>query len=213
MAMTKLSQTAHNGFLVVRLPQFNFDAQGRGAFRSEPPKLGKIYYGGVFRMPWFDLDEDYYGGKLPTALASTRQKIKELNRDFSGIDVCDNYEDAGAILEYSNRQSSRNEIIVVRSEKIKEIKGNTLYVDGEIEWLGVDLVALGAWSLLENGLFPSPSYFSRWTRNLNSNGLLIESTDFGGVVQDYLVAASKGGAEEFPSQLYGMDPVEIGRVR
>jgi hypothetical protein len=163
-------------------------------------------------MPWFDLDEDYYVGKLPAALTSTRRKIKESNRDFSGIDVCDNYEDAEAILEYSNRQSLRNEIIVVRSEKIREIKGNVLFTDREIDWLGIDLVALGAWSLLENGLFPSPSYFARWTQKLNSNGLLIDSTDFSGVVQDYLVEVSKRGAEELPSDLYGMDPIEIGRV-
>ncbi len=107
------------------------------------------------------------------------------------IDVSDSYGDAENILKHSNQQGVRNEIIVVRSPKLQEIKGKVLYTDLEIEWLGVDLVVLGCRSLLENGLFPSPSYYTRWMRNLNKNGLLIESTDFEGFFQDYLVAAAK----------------------
>ncbi len=213
MAMTRLPQNAHHGFLVVRLPAFNFDTEGRGAFRNEVPRLGDIYYGGVFRMPWFDLDEDHYAGKLPTSLESTRRKIKEANRDSCGLDVCDGYKDAETILEYSNRDFERNEIIAIRSERLQEIKGSVLYTDTEIDWIGVDLVALGAWSLLENGLFPAPSYFARWTTCLNSDGLLIDSTDFDSFVRDYFVAVSKGGAEELPPSLYAIDPIEVGRIR
>ena len=48
------------GLLVVRLPEQNFDREGRGAFSAVVPKIGKIFYGGTDRMAWFDLDEDYY---------------------------------------------------------------------------------------------------------------------------------------------------------
>jgi hypothetical protein len=77
----------------------------------------------------------------------------------------------------------------------------------------VDLLDLGHWSLLENGLFPAPSYFARWMENLNKNGLFVDSTDFDGFVQDYLVAVAKGGAEPLPPVVYGMEPIGVGRIR
>ena len=62
------------GFIVVRTPKFNFDAEGRGAFSSPAPRLGSIYYGGVDRMPWFDVDKHYYARILPTEIAKLRRK-------------------------------------------------------------------------------------------------------------------------------------------
>jgi hypothetical protein len=69
-AMKEYPRNVHHGFLIVRLPEYNFDAEDRGAFSKEVPKLGDIYYGGIFRMPWFDLDEDYISG----ATANNRRK-------------------------------------------------------------------------------------------------------------------------------------------
>ena len=48
-AMKEYPRNVHHGFLIVRLPEYNFDAEGRGAFSKEAPKLGDIYYGGVFQ--------------------------------------------------------------------------------------------------------------------------------------------------------------------
>ena len=53
------------GFMAVRLPSENFDAEGRGAFSSKPPSLGDIYYGGLDRMPWFDVEEALDRGVFP----------------------------------------------------------------------------------------------------------------------------------------------------
>ena len=211
--MTVFSINAHHGYLVVRLPQYNFDPQGRGAFRSEPPKLGTIYYGGVFRMPWFDLEEDHYFTKLPPELSRIRRQIKAQNQDFSGIEVCTQYDDAMSVLTYSNRQAIRNELIAVRSEQLGGIKAEVLTGPAEIEWVGFDFVVIGGWSLLENGLFPAPSYFARWVGHLNANGLFDDPSILPAFLNDYQVVASKGGVEELPSPHYGVDALQIGRLR
>ena len=39
--MIEYPQNAHHGFLVVRLPEYNFDAEGRG-YAKNAPKLGDI---------------------------------------------------------------------------------------------------------------------------------------------------------------------------
>lgn len=212
--MTVFSMNAHHGYLVVRLPQCNFDPQGRGIFRSAPPKLGPIHYGGVFRMPWFDLEEDHYhGAKLPPELARIRRQIKAQNQDFSGIEVCTRYDDAKSVLAYSNRQAVRNEVIAVRSEQLGAIKAEVLTAPPEIAWVGFDFVAIGYWSLLENGLFAAPSYFARWVGQLNENGLFDDPSDLPAFFHDYQVAASKGGTEDLPSTEFGVDAIQIGRFR
>jgi hypothetical protein len=57
-----------SGFLVVRLPFLNKDALGRGAYSKIAPSLGSIYYGGIDRMDWFDVEEDFYNNTLPDSI-------------------------------------------------------------------------------------------------------------------------------------------------
>jgi hypothetical protein len=202
----------HNGFLVVRLPELNFDAEGRGAFGKRAPKLGATYYGGIFRMPWFDLDEDYYSGKLPADLAEVRKALTKRNADFTGIEVCGAREASEQILNYCNREIRRNELIVIESQVLGEIKGLKISQDVAIEWLGFDVVSLGHWSLLENGLFVAPSYFARWHGELNQAGLFDTAAYSEDFAVDYKTAAAKGGVEELPPDVYGIEAVRIGRV-
>jgi hypothetical protein len=212
MAFEEKSSPLHQGFIVVRIPEFNFGVQGRGAFRSSPPKLGNLYYSGLFRMPWFDFDEAYYNGSLPAPLVEFRMHLKECNRDFTGIEVCDNYEDAKSGLEFVNREKNVNEIIAISSKTLADIKGSAVIGKESYNWLGIDPILLGGWSLLENGLFPAPSYFNRWLGSLNSNGLLESSANIEEFVTDYQTAVTKHGAEELLSSPYGLESVEIWRV-
>jgi hypothetical protein len=62
-------------------------------------------------------------------------------------------------------------------------------------------------------MFVSPSYFSRWNGNLNEHGLMDDSNiilEFG---KDYSVAAKKRGVEPLPDDVYGLEAIEIGRIR
>jgi hypothetical protein len=202
------------GILVVRWPDQNFDRGGRGAFSSVPPRIRDVFYGGIDRMAWFDLDEDYYKNTLPADLLKVRQSLVENSNDFTGIKPCYDLQTAKKVLAWSNRGGSRNEIIAVRSQKMVEIKKKSLPFDSqEIDWLGFDFAALGHWSLLAGGMFVSPSYFSRWNGNLNEHGLMDDSNiilEFG---KDYSVAAKKRGVEPLPDDVYGLEAIEIGRIR
>jgi hypothetical protein len=48
--MKEYPRNVHHGFLIVRLPEYNFDAEGRG-FSKEAPKLGPI-----MRQKWHHLE-------------------------------------------------------------------------------------------------------------------------------------------------------------
>ena len=63
------------GYLVLRKPNFNFDDLGRGAFLSFAPRIDDLYYGGVDRMQWFDLDEGFYRKSLPARLVNLREGL------------------------------------------------------------------------------------------------------------------------------------------
>ena len=199
------------GFLVVRLPDQNFDREGRGAFSAIAPKIGNIFYGGIDRMPWFDLDEDYYAKTLPGDLLEIRKCLSEDGRDFTGIELCYDLQMANKVLEWSNREVTRNEVIAVRSQKLVELKKKSLALDSaEIDWLGFDFVSLGHWSLLAGGMFTSPSYFLRWQEYLNEHGLISNESIMREFASDYSAAAKKNGVEPIPDEVYGLEAIEIG---
>jgi hypothetical protein len=200
------------GFLVARLPKCNYDEQGRGAFPAIAPHLDDVYYGGMFRMPWFEIEEDYYAKTLNSRVAEMWQLLKTTNQDFSGFEMCRDIETAKCLLEYSNQKVPRNELIAVRSKALSNIKGEFNFDDARIDWFGFDIVSLGHWSLLRDGLFMAPSYFAKWTSYLNKNGVFEDSSVAQEYANDYNLAAEKRGVEELPPSVYGIDAIEIGRV-
>lgn len=209
-----------NGFIVVRKPQFNRDPEGRGAFSSTVPCLGGICYAGIDRMSWFEIDDVYYGyytNALPEHIQALRRLIQEDARDFTCIYLCKDIAASVDILRYSNTIRPENELIAVRSDKLSSIKGTVEFDMSRAEWLGYDIVALADWSLLADGLFQIPSVFPGWVEQLNGNGLFSspeKALEFGTV---YLEASRRGEAEEFGEDLpvdeYGIEAIEIGRVK
>ena len=104
------------GYLVLRRPEFNFDELGRGAFLPCAPKIDNLFYGGVDRMEWFDLDEDYYNESLPSRLIEIREKIFSPDNPPSDLNSCASIDDAREILSYSNKVKERNELIAISDE-------------------------------------------------------------------------------------------------
>ena len=69
-----------NGYMVVRLPHHNKDyLGGRGIYSAHVPKMDSICYGGVERMPWFDIHEDLYSGGLPENIKHLWFLLKDSN--------------------------------------------------------------------------------------------------------------------------------------
>jgi hypothetical protein len=111
-------------------------------------------------------------------------------------------------------KAGRNEVIAVRSQKLVELKKKSLALDSEeIDWLGFDFVSLGHWSLLAGGMFTSPSYFLRWEEYLNEHGLMSNESILREFARDYSAAAKKNGVEPIPEEIYGLEAIEIGRIR
>jgi hypothetical protein len=200
------------GYLVVRLPKDNLDEQGRGSFTSSPPCIGSVCYGGLDRMPWFDVEEDHFAGKLPAELEQILHRIKDSIKDFTGIALCTQLPIAIELLDYSNKDRKRNEIIAVGSEKLAAINGSLTEPVPPIEWLGFDIVSVGNWSLLREGLFVRPEEFQDALSGLTQDGLFSDAASASAYAQKYLAAAARGHVEELPDSVYGIEPIRIGRI-
>lgn len=205
------------GFMVVRVPELNKDAEGRGVFSKLAPCIGGICYGGIDRMPWFEIDELFYNGTLPETLARERKLLRKSNNDFSGIDLCRDLELALELLLYSNSLYNANELIAVVSDKLIELKGGINFDRSRATWLGYDVVALGQQSLLNDGLFAVPAAFPGWEKQINEFGLFSSQDEARAFVNAYEEASSKGKVEEinedFVSFGYEIDVIEVGRIR
>ena len=198
------------GILVLRLPNQNFDAEGRGAFSSTAPKIGDLFYGGVHRMPWFDVDEDYYQGSLPDDLNQLRSSLKA--DDFTGVNLCYDLEAARRMLAWSNRKCERNELVAVRSERLVAIKRKTITIEQEIQWKGFDFVSLGNWSLLADGLFCRPKYFAAWKKHLNNHGLMDDPGLLPAFARSYSMGVLEDVVEPLPEEDYDLDAIEVGSL-
>ena len=75
------------------------------------------------------------------------------------------------------------------------------------------MIALGHWSLLAGGIFVAPSYFSKWNSYLNTRGLINDPSIINEFASDYSIAAEKGGVEPLPEEVYGLEVIEVGRIR
>ena len=200
-----------NGFIVVRLPQLNYLVQERDVL----PCLDGIYYAGIDRQRWVDVfDEDYYTKKAPAELVRLASSIKTGNRDFTGIDVCQDAELAFDLLAYANRESIKNELVALRLPALDALKG-TVETDLHVEWLGFDFVALGDWSLIAGGVFISPQHYSAWTARVNRFGLFDDPSLLTEYVQAYEQAVEAGHSEPIAGPEAGFQKIaiEVGRVQ
>jgi hypothetical protein len=201
------------GYAVVRLPSHNYDEAGRGGFNLSPPRLGHVYYEGVMRMAWFDVDEAYYAGTLPAELRILREAAKE-PFNFTGLDLVADIQHARELLAFSNRDHKQNEIMAVFSEVLTSIYGTFTLAANELEWLGWDAALLGSYSLLEDGLFWKPQLFEEHRQALNLRGLFPSAEVARGYVAAYRPLADKGVLDEpLVEEPYPVDAVRVGHLR
>jgi len=198
------------GFIVVRTPSENYDAAGRGVFPSQPPTLSGVYYGGIDRMQWFDVDEALFDKSIPSGIASSRRIIKTQNIDFSGIDIVTDIDLAIEMLNFSNRKMRRNEIIAISSPILAEIKQKRIDYNNNIEWFGIDLVDIGHSSLLRDGLFGTSSCLSHLSNSINKRGLLSNKECAMRLLEEYRKYMALGVLEQLIEEPYGVDCVWIG---
>jgi hypothetical protein len=207
-----MRQSQVNGFLVVRRIGMDRDPGGRAFYPAQASCIGALCYGGIDRMPWFDLDEEFYNGTLPASVKPLREALDRPDGDLTGLRLCQDLSAARSLLEFNDHSRQVNELIAVHSDKLAEIKG-TLDFDGAKGLpLGFDIVSLGNWSLIREGLFRSPSFFHKWKHVVNEFGLLHAPAAAHEYVGLYETAALAGEVEELPGSLYGIDVIEVKKV-
>src|SRR5262245_65072313 len=108
--------------------------------------------------------------QTPPEVGSIDKGMKDDCVEFSGIELARDFNVTRNLLEYSNRTAARNEIIAIRSEQLDEAKGN-FDTEIPIEWLGIDVVGEGEWSLIAGGLFAAAEHFPPWIGRINKSGL------------------------------------------
>jgi hypothetical protein len=115
------------------------------------------------------------------------------------------------LLEYSNRVNARNEIIALRSPKVAEIKGSINLEYGTVVWGGYDVISIGNWSLLEQGVFSHPDLFEPWVK-LVPSGLLNDLEAVEQYRRVYEEKMARQLVEELPQSEYGIEGIEVGRI-
>lgn len=219
--MTSSTQeTWINGFMVVRKAAFNKDAAGRGSFPMTAPCLADLCYGGIDRMAWFDVDDQFYAGTLPDSILQVQQRIYKSNSELSGIEICRELDLALMLLEYSNGIYNANELIAIRSEALTPFKGIVTIDPARLEWIGYDVVALGQQSLLSDGLFSVPAAFPNWQTRINRFGLLSSRDLVASYIDAYRQAARTEQVEDFEDIAQELAPlgytvaaIQIAQVR
>jgi hypothetical protein len=198
------------GFLVVRIPSANYDLMGRGAFSSKLLHLGGILYEGFDRMAWFDVDEAILGGKLSQQLVEARNRARAA--DFSGIDIVKVRVEAESLLAAANHEMARNEIIVLNSKMLAQLKGETLLPASEVEWIGYDVAPAGNSSLLLNGIFVRPDLFRAPGEVLNEHGLLRSVEDADRYIAECRALATRNLLEPVDEEPYPVEAIRVGRL-
>lgn len=196
-----------HGFVILRQPDMNFDERGRGVYSRLPTALGSLFYNGIDRMPWFDIEEDLYTGTLSEDIRRLYNQLKQpvlhLPRLTGSLEV------ATVLLRYANQLGRRNEIVAVCSaatgeQRLAELPG--------AQYLGVDIVTSSGQSLLSTGIFIAPSAFLDWRELLNPFGLLPEGADIQSYSNRYVSAAAEGLVEPIDDEASRLIPVRLWRV-
>jgi hypothetical protein len=197
------------GYIVVSKPDISY-LHPLNKLPTENYKVGNIYYGGLDRLSWGIIVNDYYDNKLPDNIRTIYSSILDQIEHFIGArEVCNNIENARCLLEYCNHTNKSNELIAVYSKYISTYIGSYEHDISYYTFNGIDLIAFPEFSLLASGFFSQPKLFTKWTKFINNNGLFKPHTPFNDYIAEYLDLASKDMVEPLGELEYTYDQVLI----
>jgi hypothetical protein len=198
-----------NGYMVVRLVTHNGNPLGGPAYT---PKLGNIYYGGIERMPWFDVNKGFWEGLLPENIKRLWSLVKKEKDFLPGICITQDLNAALSLLNYSNQLVMQNELIAIYSDELIDAKGFIQVPEQSIRWLGYDVIALPDFSILHAGIFASETPFLPWKEYVNEHGLFDSLLFLENYIQAYEQASVENGPVEEVWRLDWIARVKVGKV-
>lgn len=202
------------GCIVLRKPSENCDAESKPPFffRPRAPQINGVYYSGIDRAAWFELDEACLSKTASDDLIEFRKQLRAENKPNLDILVTKQIDKAMDVLRFSNKKQNRYELAVVYSSRLDKQKGH-IQTNEKIEWLGIEPYCYGYGSPLKEGIFKLPNLFQGYTEKLNSNGLFESIDEF---LADYLASydllSRDDSLENFPHVDSLNDRLRIGRM-
>jgi hypothetical protein len=197
------------GLMVVRRPAKNYDPIGNGIWPQQPPQVGTCYYGGVWRMPWCDINFEFYNRILPGELRDLYvANVADLQG--SGFGLCRIIGIANTFLEYCNRDQKKCELIAVHSPTLASMHGTIHLPNDFLEHRGWEPFQIGGGSLLSDGIYAVPTLFPAWEKKLNENGLLRSKEEASKYTSTYRQLADAGLLEElFPTDTSPIEAIHV----
>ena len=198
-----------SGFLLVRRPAENYEP-GHPIHPNVAPKRGDLFYGGVSRLAWFDLDPEWCLESSAVQLVRDfDQAVSRENPDALGVDVWSDLEEIQAINGLL-RNPERRECIAVSSPRLAACKGS-FYADQPLERLGLDAFQFGGFSTIFEGIFLSPGFDADpWLPTLNENGLFEDRK----IASEYAAVFAEWSTEcaDEPVDLENLETIEVYRA-
>ncbi len=177
-----------------------------------------LSYRGVYRMAWELAGDDFYADKLSP-------ELKEAYLVLDSSDVYDRFrpqittkEIAAQFINHSRQAGRAVELIAVRSNYLDNVRGTTLVNANEVEFLGIDVVPLGEWSLIEALIFSDPirtQFLTDFADVLNENILLRDKEPVARLEAYYRNLAAQNLREPTnePSPDFPVEGVEVYLVK
>ncbi len=155
----------------------------------------RILYRGISSYLWDQIDRRYHEKTLSEDISRQYQSLRRQNSDFTGLLCCPSLEVTRQFQAISDNVN-KDEILALFSPLIRQIK-NTSVVFTEVgSFLGYDVVLLGGWSLLAEGVISNPEAFPRTREIINAHGLLSEPSHLSIVIDEYREMSRQGSCEE-----------------
>lgn len=197
------------GYVITRKPKHDFSDAIIG--RSLLPRIGDRYYHGIDRLNWIDVESLFDRSEIPENLLSIYADLKASELDLTGIKVLKKYDEALAFLSLDKEVELMNEVVLIASSKLTQIKGPGIMTQMTVTWLGYDIVLLGGWSLIRHAIFENRQMDLLEVVKLNSFGLLDSVEHFHDFLRAYNKLADLGKVDPLlENSIYGVDSVRVG---
>lgn len=201
-----------SGFLLLRRPQHNYDMDGHLQSPRQAPQIDGIFYGGIERMPWRDLEQAYRDRSLSDEALVLREELMKSNAADRDVMLLQDYGKTKALLAALRDKISRLEICAVYSQRLSNVKGH-VRTDLEIDWLGVDPFCGGYGSMILQGLFTKPELFADFIPDVARTGLFEDGSAFlEKYIEQYVRLEGRHNLELFEPVLEHLDRIRVGRV-
>lgn len=175
------------------------------------PREPGTTYQGPDRSPWEHIEQGFYEGELPETIRSSYASLRSDNSRGLWWPTCRDLGLATVLAAYSRKAGKSVEIIAIYSEYLAQSPDRVGWREPRARLLGVDVVAVGEWSLIRALLEARDPACAKVVGTLNEAGLLPDLSCASFVRELYTELARANLVEPIADPGSGV-PVEAIRV-